>query len=334
MDWKNKHVLITGASGFIGSHLAEALVNEGADVTGTYTHTQKTENKTYLEDLQKKKQNFKIIHCDILKKEDCEKIVQDQEYIFHLAAEQDVRDSVIHPEKTINTNAGGTLNILLAANEAHKKNKISRIIIVSTANVYGKPKYNPIDEEHPLFARSPYAASKIAAEKYAESFAVSYNLLITTVRFFNIFGPRQTAQTVIPETINQALNSETVTLKGNIHATRDFTYITELIEALLLITTTDKTIGETINIGSGKDITIKELAEKIITLTNKKTGKKAKLVTTTQNDAANPAEIDRLCANVKKLEKLTGKKINTDLTEGIDKTIDWMITRQKNQKAI
>lgn len=323
MDWKNKNVLITGACGFIGGHLTGRLVAAGANVTGIYYEKNSSSSYQRLVSISQRRPNLRLRACNICKKEELVKVVENQDYIFHLAAQPHVGNSIADPESTFTTNVTGTLNLLLAAWEAHKKREISRILIVSTALVYGTPKYCPIDEEHPLQALSPYAASKIAAEKYAESFFNTYKIPITIVRPFNTYGPGQLADAVIPKLITQALNTNEILFFGDPRAVRDFVYVDDLVEAFLMVASAPTTTGATLNIGCGTDARIQEVAALIIDICNSKKGKQVALVMSPEEHKLNHADVARLCANPQKIQKLTSWQPRTSLQEGLGKTVAW-----------
>lgn len=328
MSWNNKRVLVTGATGFIGSHLTEQLLAKGAILTCTHHGEEYSEPYRYISQLAQKNDHLTLVPCDIQNKDAVQNVIGDHEYVFHLAAQQDVRKSVDDPETCFATNARGTLNLLLAAKERQQKKPFSRIVLMSSATVYGNPQYVPVDEEHPLHANSPYAASKIAAEKFAESFYHSFGLSITVVRGFNAFGPMQQTAAVIPKVITQALIGRTVTLQGNVNAARDFIYVKDLADVLLAVATSPKTIGQTINAGSGSEISIQTLAESIIAIVNRKTGRSAKLELTAENAEQHPAEVNRMYANIKKLYTLTGWKAGYAFEAALEKTIDWFLEQQ------
>src|SRR4030043_534681 len=259
MNWKKAKVLVTGASGFIGSHLTEHLINLGAKITvlleynpNNYLGHLKFLQKNMLSEMEQ-------ILGDIRDPELIKKIVKGKDTIFHLGALVSIPYSFINPREVFEVNALGTLNILLAARDQ----EINKIVTTSTSEVYGTALYTPIDENHPLQAQSPYAASKIAADKIAESFYKTYNLPVAIIRPFNTYGPRQSDRAIIPTIIIQALKKSTINI-GSTTPRRDLSYISDTVDGFIKIAESKKSIGQVINIGLGKDISIGELIKKII----------------------------------------------------------------------
>lgn len=316
MEWKNKKVLVTGAGGFIGSHLVERLVELGANVHAFVRYNSRNDwgmIELFPEETKKK---IKIIAGDVRDIDAVHGAAKDIDIIFHLAAVIPIPYSYIHPREIIETNVIGTLNVLVAA----KKNKIKRIIHTSTSEVYGTALYTPIDEKHPLQAQSPYSASKIAADKIAESFYLSYNLPVTIIRPFNTYGPRQSARAIIPTIITQALTKEEVFI-GSRHPTRDLTYVSDTVEGFIkLAESDDKILGEVINIGSNFEISIGELASKIVSLT----GKNVKILFDESRVRPEKSEVERLRADNMKALNLLNWEPKVSLDNGLKRTIDWI----------
>ena len=261
MNWKNKNVLVTGAGGFVGSHLTEKLLSLGANVRAFIRYTS-DQDLRFLSPLKSKK--LQIIQGDIKDQHAVKGAVKGTDVILHLAALVGIPYSYIHPRETIETNTMGTLNILQAA----KEYDVSKIVVTSTSETYGTARYVPIDEKHPLQAQSPYSASKIAADKIAESFYNSYGMPIATIRPFNVYGPRQSPRAVIPTIITQALTKKEVKI-GNTKPTRDFTFVADTVNGFMKIAESPKSIGEVINIGCGFEISIGDPAKKIAELAGK-----------------------------------------------------------------
>jgi len=315
MDWKKEKVLVTGAGGFIGSHLTEELVKLGADVTAMVKNNSR-HNCGFIEEFEPEvKDKIKIFFGDLNDIESVKNIVGENKVIFHLGAEISVPYSYVHPRSFVQTNIIGTLNILLAC----KENRIKNLILMSTSEVYGMPDTVPINEKHLLKGQSPYSATKIAAEKLAESFYSSYDLPVVIVRVFNTYGPRQSARAVIPTIITQALAGNKISV-GNCETTRDFNYVTDIVNGLIKVAECPNVIGEVINIGSGKEISIKDLIEKIISLTESD----CEIVQESERIRSSKSEVMRLMANNSKMKQLTGWQSKVSLDDGLKETINWI----------
>ncbi len=256
MKWQDKRVLVTGAGGFIGSHLVDELLNKGAEVTA-FVHYNARNDWGMLEGrYNDKTPNLNVIAGDVTDSLFVKKAVSEKEYVFHLAALIGIPYSYVAPESYINTNIKGTLNIMQACLDAN----VDRVVHTSTSEVYGTAQYTPIDEKHPLQGQSPYSASKIGADKIAESFYCSFGLPVTTIRPFNTFGPRQSTRAVIPTIITQALTSNSIKL-GSLTPVRDLTYVADTVQGFIKFAESKKTVGKTVNTGSGRGVTIGELAD-------------------------------------------------------------------------
>lgn len=324
MSWKGRRVLVTGAGGFIGSHLVERLLSMDARVTAFVKYNSRN-NYGCIEmfpDGIKKKIN--IISGNICEFESISKAMAGQEVVFHLAALVGIPYSYIHPQEVVATNTMDTLNVLLAA----KDKNINRVVITSTSEVYGTALYVPIDEKHPLQGQSPYSASKIAADKLAESFYKSFNMPISIVRPFNSYGIRQSLRAVIPTIIAQALKTNEVLL-GNTATKRDFTYVTDTVEGFIKIASSAKTIGEVINVGSGYEISIREVVEKVGRILNKN----IKIKSDKKRIRPEKSEVRRLLADNTKARKLVGWRPQISIEEGLVKTIDWMKSQISKVKS-
>ena len=310
--WKGKRAMVTGAGGFIGSHLSEHLVRSGASVRAL-VHYNALGSSGWLDDSPMSK-DIEIVAGDICDRDSVRQAAKGIEVIFHLAALIAIPYSYRSPTSYVRTNIEGTLNVLQAAREA----QIECLIHTSTSEVYGTAQYVPIDESHPLQGQSPYSASKIGADKLVEAFYCSYDLPVVTVRPFNTFGPRQSNRAVIPTIITQCLNDQVVKL-GNIEPTRDLNYVANTVEGFLFAASTPECLGRTINLGSGREISIGNLAK----LISKLTGHDIKIQHDKQRLRPQSSEVNRLVANNTLAEKLMGWQPEIDLEEGLKITIDF-----------
>ena len=324
MNWKNKKVLITGSGGFIGSHLVDILVEHGADVTA-FVHYNSRNNWGWLENrYSADSPNFQVIAGDVADRGIIQKAVADQDIVFHLAALIGIPYSYSAPESYVNTNIRGTLNIMQACLNAG----IERVIHTSTSEVYGTAQYTPIDEDHPLQGQSPYSATKIGADKIAESYYCSFNLPVITARPFNTFGPRQSTRAVIPTIITQALTSNTVKL-GSLTPVRDLTFVGDTVQGFLKLAESKKAIGKTINIGTGRGVTVGELAKKIISLVNPK----AKIICEQERIRPEKSEVMKLVCDNTLMREITGWQPQHTLEEGLLPTIEWMKDHLNDYKS-
>lgn len=315
-------VLVTGADGFIGSHLTEALLKEGYQVRALAQYNS-FNYWGWLEDI-KPSSNLEIVCGDVRDPNYCREISKGIDVIFHLAALIAIPYSYIAPESFIETNVKGTLNICQAA----KDNGVKRILVTSTSEVYGTAKYVPIDEKHPLQPQSPYSASKIGADAIAMSFYNAYQLPLTIVRPFNTYGPRQSARAVIPTIITQIANENKEIKIGDTTPTRDFNYVKDICNGYILLAECDKAIGETVNIGSNTEISIKELFALIKDIMHSD----AKLVTEEQRLRPEHSEVFRLRCDNTKIKELTGYEPQYSLREGLEKTVEWFINPRNLEK--
>jgi len=323
MQWRDKKVLVTGAEGFIGSHLTEVLVQKGAVVTALVKNNFQ-DNVGFIAEFKPEIQKkLKIVFSDINDYNAVADAVKGQEIVFHLAAEISVPYSYVNPRTFVQTNVMGTFNMLMAA----KEHGVQKMLHMSTSEVYGTPDSVPIKEENQLKGQSPYSASKIGAEKLAESFYSSYDLPVVVVRAFNTYGPRQSARAVIPTIITQALFRDKIFM-GNDKPTRDFNFVDDTVAGLIKVIESDKLYGEVVNIGSGKEISTGDIAKKIIVLTKSS----AKIVQDKKRLRPKNSEVMRLLADNTKVRKLTGWKPAVDLEEGLKRTIDYIRTHPQNFK--
>ncbi len=321
--WNEKKVLVTGADGFIGSHLTEALLKKGAEtsifIKGDSQNTFKKNRLGNLDTVQDKLSN--VIKGNI-GSEDCQKQIRenDPEVIFHLAAEAYVPFSFEHPLETLKTNLIGTLNVLHAARDL--KN-IKQIVCTSSSEVYGTAMKDKIDEEHPLNPTSPYAASKAAADRYCYSYWKTYGLPIAIIRPFNCYGPRHTYD-VIPKFIQLALENKPLTIYGDGKQSRDFTYVSDTVEGFIIMGSRKEAIGKAVNFGSGKDYTINETSE----LIKKLSGSTSEII----HEKKRPAEVNRLICDYGLAKKLFGWEPKISLEEGLRRNIEWerqMLTKRQ-----
>ncbi|AEB75680.1 NAD-dependent 4,6-dehydratase LegB [Clostridium botulinum] len=317
MNWNGKKVLVTGAEGFIGSHLTERLVELGADVTALVQYNS-FNNWGWIDTFDKNiKDSIKVITGDVREYDNVKRMVSGQEVIMHLAALIAIPYSYLSPMAYVRTNVEGTTNILEACRE--EKN-IQKIVHTSTSETYGTALYVPIDEKHPMQGQSPYSASKIGADKMAESFYKSFNLPIATIRPFNTYGPRQSARAVIPTIISQILAGKREIKLGSLTPTRDFNYVKDTAEAFVKIAESDKTIGEVINAGSNYEISIGDTVKKIIELI----GHDVKVLCDEERIRPEKSEVNRLWADNTKIKNLTEWTPKYSIDEGLAETIEWI----------
>lgn len=313
MNLKNKTVLITGADGFIGSHLTELLLKTTKKVKALSIYNS-FNNWGWLESIDNLHE-VEVFTGDVRDPHYCDLITKDVDVIFHLAALIAIPYSYIAPDAYVETNIKGTLNICQSA----LRNNCEKVIHTSTSEVYGTAQYVPIDEKHPLSPQSPYSASKIGADAVAQCFYNSFNLSVTTVRPFNTYGPRQSARAVIPNIIAQIASGKKQIMMGNTSPTRDFNFVKDTCSGFKLLAESDNTVGEIINIGSNTEISIKDLFELIKKLT------KSDVTLITEDIRLRPdsSEVFRLWCDNSKIIKLTGYKPKFSLEQGLVETINW-----------
>jgi dTDP-glucose 4,6-dehydratase len=312
LSWHNQTILVTGAGGFIGSHLTERLVEDGARVRAFVRY--KSSGSWGWLDYSPLRKEIEVVVGDVSDRDSVRQAARGANVIFHLAALIAIPYSYHSPTSYIRTNVEGTLNVLQCAREAD----VDRVVHTSTSEVYGTARYVPIDESHPLQGQSPYSASKIGADKIAESFYLSFELPVTIVRPFNTFGPRQSARAVIPAIITQCLSSKTVNL-GNIHPTRDLTYVTNIVEGFLLAASKPEAVGQTINLGSGHEISVGKLSHLIANLS----GRSITIRQKEERIRPSKSEVGRLLADNTLARKLLGWKPTVSFEDGLKLTIGW-----------
>ncbi|GAA0078696.1 NAD-dependent 4,6-dehydratase LegB [Clostridium sp. CTA-5] len=316
MNLKGKKVLVTGSEGFIGSHLIEKLVGLEAEVTALVQYNS-FNNWGWIDSFDKNiKENIKVVTGDVREYDGMKRIIKGQDVVFHLAALIAIPYSYLSPMAYVRTNVEGTTNVL----EACRDYEIEKIVHTSTSETYGTALYVPIDENHPMQGQSPYSASKIGADKIAESFYKSFNMPIATIRPFNTYGPRQSARAVIPTIISQILAGKTEIKLGSLTPTRDFNYVKDTVEAFVKIAESDKTIGEVINASSNNEISIGDLVKKIITLS----GKDVQIICDEERLRPENSEVNRLLGDNSKIKELTEWTSKYSLEEGLLETIEWV----------
>jgi len=308
-------ILVTGAGGFIGSHLTEELVRQGEEVRAFVRYNSRDE-RGLLEDLPREIQNqMEVVPGDLKDPDGVKKALKGCSKVFHLGALIAIPYSYVHPFDFIQTNVIGTANLLNACLET---DSIEKIIHTSTSEVYGTARYIPIDEKHPLQAQSPYAASKIAADKLAESYYLSFGLPIATLRPFNTFGPRQSLRAIIPTIISQAINGKKIRL-GNIEPRRDFLFVRDTIRGFIELAKCSKAVGKVVNIGTGRDISIKELIKKIID----QMGRAREIKAERRRIRPEKSEVMQLIADIRLAKKLFKWAPRYTLEDGLRETIEW-----------
>ena len=312
-------ILVTGAGGFIGSHLTEELVRQGEEVRALVRYNSRDE-RGLLEDLPKDIQNqIEVIPGDLKDPDGVKKALKGCSKVFHLGALIAIPYSYIHPFDFIQTNVVGTAHLLNACLE---EGTLERVIHTSTSEVYGTAQYIPIDEKHPLQAQSPYAASKIAADKLAESYYLSFGLPIATLRPFNTFGPRQSLRAIIPTIISQAIGDKKIRL-GNTRPRRDFLFVKDTVRGFIQLGKCEGAVGKVVNIGTGTDISIEELVMKILGLM----GKQGKIEVEDRRIRPEKSEVMQLLSDTRLAQKLFQWAPRYTLEDGLKETIEWY---QKN----
>lgn len=317
MDLCGKKVLVTGSEGFIGSHLTERLVELGADVTALVQYNS-FNNWGWIDTFNDEtKKDIKVITGDIREYDCMKRIIKGQEVVFHLAALIAIPYSYLSPMAYVRTNIEGTTNVL----EACREYGIEKLVHTSTSETYGTALYVPIDEKHPLQGQSPYSASKIAADKMAESYFRSFDLPVAVIRPFNTYGPRQSARAIIPTIISQLLAGKKEIQLGSLTPTRDFNYVKDTVEAFVKVAESDNTIGEVVNTGSNQEISIGDLVEVIIKLVG---CSDVQIVCDEKRLRPEKSEVNRLCSDNTKIKKLTDWKPRYTLKRGLKETIEWI----------
>jgi len=313
MNWVGKKVLVTGAGGFIGSHLAESLVERGATVRALVRY--RSSGSWGWLDRSRHKEEIQVVVGDVCDRESVMKAVDGVEVVFHLAALIAIPYSYEAPLSYLRTNVEGTLNVLQASRDLD----VERMIHTSTSEVYGTAQSVPISESHPLQGQSPYSASKIAADKIVEAYHLSYGLPVVTVRPFNTYGPRQSARAIVPTIVSQCLIGNRVRL-GSLSPTRDLNYVSDTVEGFILAGGSPEAIGRTINLGSGREISIGDLAKTVSGLLNRS------ILIEGDEERIRPkgSEVDRLLADSTTAHRILGWKPSVSLEAGLNLTVDWI----------
>ncbi len=315
MNLNGKRVLLTGADGFIGSHLLEALLNEGCKLRA-FCFYNSFNTWGWLDSLDPKILNeIEVFTGDIRDPNGVRKAMENIDVVFHLAALIAIPFSYHSPDSYVDTNIKGTLNVLQAARDLN----IEKLLVTSTSEVYGTALYVPIDEKHPKQGQSPYSATKIGADHMAESFYRSFNLPVTIVRPFNTFGPRQSARAVIPTIITQLLSGVNEIKLGSLHPTRDLLYVSDTAQGFIEIAKSDLCIGEEVNIATQSEISVGDLAQKLIDQINPK----AVIISDDQRLRPEKSEVERLFGGNSKILSLSDWTQKVQLEQGLQKTIEW-----------
>ncbi len=325
MNWKNVRVAVTGAGGFIGSHLTEELARRGARVRAM-VHYNSRGHWGFLEELDPSLgRRVEIRAGDVTDPGCVNDLVAGSDVVFHLAALIAIPYSYAAPASYVAANVSGTLNVL----EASRRAKIRKVVHTSTSETYGTARYVPIDEEHPLQGQSPYAATKIGADQLALSFEKSFGLPVAVCRPFNTYGPRQSARAVIPTIICQLLQPEPKLNLGSLSPVRDFNYVADTVDGFLAIAASPKSVGEVINVGSGRGVTIGETARLLMKLT----GRKADVREDRARVRPERSEVMRLICGNTKARKLLGWKPRVPLEQGLARTVEYVRSHLADYKA-
>lgn len=320
MNLSDKKVLVTGAGGFIGSHLVETLVKRGIRVRA-FVHYNSFNSWGWLDYLDGAvKDTIEVVAGDIRDPYFVNKTVKGIDVVFHLAALVGIPYSYHSSDTYVDTNIRGTLNVL----QAGKAQGVEKIIHTSTSEVYGSAQFIPITESHPINPQSPYAATKAGADCLALAFYRSFNLPVAIIRPFNTYGPRQSARAVIPTIIIQIATGKKQIKLGALHPTRDLTYVKDTVEGFLRVAESDKSIGEVINIGTGSEISIGDLASRIAGLM----GADVEIISEAERERPPESEVTRLCADIKKAQSVLQWRPEYTLEEGLKETIDWFSKKE------
>jgi NAD dependent epimerase/dehydratase len=313
--WPGKQVLVTGAGGFIGSHLVETLLQKGARVRAFVRYNSRGDPGLLAMLPHEQLKRLEIISGDLRDLPAVMAASKGIEVVLHLGALISIPYSYLHPVEVVESNIIGTMNVLLAGRE----NGVGRIVQTSSSEVYGSALHTPIGEDHPLQGQSPYSASKIAADKLAESFYRAYNLPVVTLRPFNTYGPRQSARAVIPTIISQAITRNTIYL-GNLDARRDFTYVSDTVEGFLRAGQVAGIEGKTFNLGVGSEITIRDLVKEIISILDTQ----VEVAVETQRLRPEKSEVKQLISDNSLARSCLGWEPQVNFHEGLSRTIGWI----------
>jgi NAD dependent epimerase/dehydratase len=315
MNWNGKKVLVTGAGGFIASHLVERMVSEGAQVRAFVRYNSRNDVGMLKQIPADVFSQLEVMYGDLRDVEAVRSAVQGVDTVFHLGALIAIPYSYVNPREVFDVNVMGTMNVMMAARDFG----VRRVVHTSTSEVYGTAQYVPIDEAHPLQGQSPYSASKIGADKIAESFYRSFEAPVVTLRPFNTYGPRQSTRAVIPTIITQALTSDEVKL-GSLDPSRDFTFVVDTANGFVRVAEAENVSGEEINLGNDNTIRIGDLVEKICGII----GKNPKIVLDAQRIRPGKSEVMKLWASNEKAKRMIGWEPRISLDEGLRATIEWI----------
>jgi dTDP-glucose 4,6-dehydratase len=310
-----RSVLVTGAGGFIGSHLCEVLVEYGANVRALCRYTSRRDEGNLADLDASVRRELEIEFGDLRDRDFIGRLVAGTDVVFHLAASISVPYSFVAPREVVMTNVEGTLNVLAAAVEA----EVSAMVQMSSSEVYGTAQYTPIDEHHPLDAQSPYAASKVGADKLAESFYLSYGLPVIVARPFNTYGPRQSLRAVIAAVVGQALAGSELRL-GALTPRRDFVYVRDTVDALVRLASHEAGVGETFNVATGQDVSVARVVE----IVGELVGRDLVVESTDERMRPERSEVRQLLGDATKLREATGWAPRTELRDGLEAVIEWM----------
>jgi NAD dependent epimerase/dehydratase len=316
MTWKEREVLVTGAGGFIGSHLVGHLADQGAKVRA-FVHYNSRGDRGNLRFLTREQEaRVTVIAGNVEDSGSVDEAVRGVDCVFHLAALIGIPYSYVAPRSYVATNIAGTMNVL----DAVRRHGTRRMVHTSTSEAYGTALYVPIDEEHPLQGQSPYSASKIAADKIAESYWRSFGVPVATIRPFNTYGPRQSARAIIPTIASQVLSGRPTIALGSLTPERDLTFVEDTVRGFLAVAESDRALGEVVNVGSGKAVSIGELASTIVRMTNSR----ARIVSVAERVRPDKSEVMRLVFANAKARELTGWEPRVSIEEGLGKTIEFV----------
>ncbi|HWC12716.1 MAG TPA: SDR family NAD(P)-dependent oxidoreductase [Acidimicrobiales bacterium] len=311
-SWQGRRALVTGAEGFIGSHLVEQLLSEGATVRAL-VHYNPFGRWTWL---QEHSSDVEIVAGDVRDGDRVARAIEGTEVVFHLAALVGIPYSYEAPDSYVQTNVVGTYNVLTGARRAG----VDRMVHTSTSEVYGTARRVPIDESHPLQPQSPYSASKIGADMLALSFHHSFGLPVSVMRPFNTYGPRQSSRAVIPSILGQLLAGAEQVRIGATSPTRDFNFVTDTVRGFLAVAASDRAVGEVVNIGSGREISVGDLVDLLVQIS----GRSATVVTDTERLRPGGSEVERLLCDNARAKEWTGWRPEVTLEEGLRKTAEWV----------
>jgi NAD dependent epimerase/dehydratase len=315
VDLKGKRVLVTGSDGFIGSHLTEALLDCGCDVRA-FVFYNSFNSWGWLDTISaEKRAALDVFAGDVRDPNGVREACKGVDVVFHLAALIGIPFSYHSPDSYVDTNVKGTLNVLQAVRDLG----IERVVVTSTSEVYGTARYVPIDEAHPLQGQSPYSASKIGADKMAESFVRSFSSPVITARPFNTYGPRQSASAVIPTIVSQLLSGNTRVELGALTPTRDLTYVTDTAAGFIALASCDDAIGREVNMGNGREISVGDLAALIA----EAAGTGIEIVSAEERHRPERSEVERLLAETTLMRSLTGWEPKVALREGLERVVEW-----------